>query len=99
MNHPQPESVETTFYAVITPIWRRYGTDESGRPILDGAHVDRITKNRPATIKGDAIVTRLTLRIEAAALLPMQPQAVVHIRAGDTEIVTVEASNPSEAKQ
>jgi hypothetical protein len=90
----QPDHVDATFYAVITPAWSRWNKDDRGRPLLEGASVDRITKNRPGQVRGDAVVTRLTLRIDATALLPLQPQAVVHIHADDVEVIEVIADAP-----
>jgi hypothetical protein len=90
----QPKSVDATFYAVVTPEWSRWSKDSSGRPLLDGAKVERITQNRPQSIKGDALVTRLTLRIDAGALLPLQPQAVIQVSAGQAEIIEAVAVDP-----
>jgi hypothetical protein len=94
MAQQQPKSVDATFYAVVTPEWSRWGKDDNGRPILDGAKVERITQNRPTTVKGGAVVTRLTLRIDATALLPLQPQAVIHITPGQVEVIDVVAEDP-----
>lgn len=41
-------------------------------------------------------MTRLTLRIDSAALLPLQPEAVIHIHAGDVELIEVTADAPTE---
>lgn len=96
MTEKQPKHVDATFYAVVEPQWGRYSweKDDQGRPILVSAKVDRITQTRPKTIKGDAILTRLTLRIDSAALLPLQPQAVIHIHADDVEVIEVVAEQP-----
>jgi hypothetical protein len=96
---PQPDHVDATFYAIIAPSWSRHRTDDRGRPLLEGASVERITKNRPGAIRGDAVVTRLTLRVDATALLPLQPQAVVHIHADDVEVIEVIADAPAEDEQ
>ena len=90
----QPKTVDATFYAVVTPEWSRWMKDAEGRPILDGAKVERITQNRPASVKGGAVVTRLTLRIDSGALLPLQPQAVIHISPGQAEVIEAEAVDP-----
>lgn len=90
----QPDHVDATFYAVVIPSWSHHRRDDRGRPVLEGASVERITKNRPGAVRGDAVVTRLTLRVEATALLPLQPQAVVHIRADDVEVIQVTADTP-----
>jgi hypothetical protein len=93
---PQPDHVDATFYAVIQPSWSRYLRDDRGRPVLEGARVDRITQGRPGQVRGDSVVTRLTLRVDASALLPLQPQAVVHIHADDVEVIEVTADAPEE---
>lgn len=92
----QPEHVDATFYAVITPTWSRYSRDDKNRPLLDGASVERITKKRPGNVRGDSVVTRLTLRVDSAALLPLQPQAIVHIHADDVEVIEVTADSPED---
>lgn len=99
MAQQQPDHVDATVYAVIKPKWSGYWKDDRGRPILESASIDRITKNRPDAVRGGAIVTRLTLRIDAAALLPLQPQAVVHIHAGDVDVIEVTAEDPTGADE
>lgn len=96
MPQPQPEFVEATFYAVIQPEWDRYWKDDRDRPLLKGARLERTLQNRPAKVAGDAVVTRLTLRVDASALLPLQPQAVIHITTDDVEIIHVVADHPDE---
>lgn len=96
MTWKQPPHVDATFYAVVRPEWHRYLKDDKGRPILDGAKVERITQARPKQVAGDAVVTRLTLRVDAAALLPLQPQAIVHITADDVEVIQVTADAPED---
>lgn len=91
----QPQHVDATFYAVVTPEWARYSRDAAGRPVLEGAKVERITQNRPQSVRGGAVITRLTLRLDSAALLPLQPQAVIHITAGQVEVIEVAAEDPS----
>lgn len=90
----QPKTVDATFYAVVVPEWSRYRKDDDGRPILEGAKVERITQGRPASVRGGGIVTRLTLRLDAGALLPLQPQAVIHISPGQAEVIEAEATDP-----
>ena len=50
--------------------------------------------NRPDKVAGDAVVTRLTIRVDSNALLPLQPQAIVHITADDVEVIQVVADAP-----
>ena len=95
MAQQQPTYVDATFYAVITPKWG-YGVDERGRTILRGATVDRITQKRPGVIKGGGVVTRLTLRLDAEALLPLEPQAIIRISPGEVDVIEVVADAPSE---
>lgn len=89
----QPATVDATFYAVVVPEWTS-GRDAQGRPILRGAKVERITQGRPGFVRGGGVVTRLTLRLDSAALLPLQPQAVIHIAAGQVEVIEAEATDP-----
>jgi hypothetical protein len=96
MPRPQPEHVDVTFYATIVPEWSANARDEQGRPVLQGAKVDKVTQNRPErATRAGTIVTRLTLRVEAAALLPLQPEAVIHIKAGDAAVIEVVAEDPA----
>lgn len=96
MAYQQPKTVDATFYAVVVPEWSRYQKDAEDRPVLIGAKVERTTQGRPNTVRGGGIVTRLTLRLEAGALLPLQPQAVIHISPGQVEVIEVEATDPTE---
>jgi hypothetical protein len=98
MTWNQPKYVDATFYAVVRPEWHRYLKDDKNRPVLDGAKVERITQKRPDKVAGDAVVTRLTLRVDATALLPLQPQAIVHITADDIEVITVTADSPEDGE-
>jgi hypothetical protein len=99
MNDQQPQHVDATFYAVVRPEWHRWRKDDKNRPILASAKVERITQNRPNQVAGDAVVTRLTLRVDAVALLPLQPQAIVHITADDVDVITVTADAPEDGDQ
>lgn len=92
----QPKLVDATFYAVVTPEFSSlsWDKDEKGRRILRGAKVERITQKRPQTVRGGAVVTRLTLRMDAAVLLPLEPQAVIHVSPGQVEVIEVQADAP-----
>lgn len=93
----QPESVDATFWVTIEPKWHRYWTDQKKRPVLEGAKVVSMTQNRPTgRTKAGAIVTRMTLRVDSAALLPLQPEAVIHITAGQVDLIEVTADAPPE---
>lgn len=92
----QPEYVEATFYAVIEPEWHRWQVDNQHRPILEGAKVERITKKRPQVVRRGGVVTRFTLRVNAAALLPLQPEAVITVEPGQVEVIQAVADNPDE---
>jgi hypothetical protein len=90
----QPEHVDATFFAVVQPIWSRYVTQD-GKPILEGAKVDRITQTRPRRdVAAGSVVTRIILRLDADALLPLQPEAVIHVHAGQVETIQVAAVDP-----
>lgn len=90
----QPEYVDATFYAVVEPVWHPRWKDDQDRKILEGARVEKITKNRPASIRGDAVVTRLTLRVSVSALLPLQPEAIITVEPGQTAVFHADAVDP-----
>lgn len=94
MSVKQPASVDATFYAVVEPKWSQWQKDAQDRPVLTGAAVTKITQGRPGKIAGSAVLTRLTLRVDSAALLPLQPEAIIHIRPGDVEVIEVTAAAP-----
>jgi len=91
---PQPETVDATFYAVVVPEWANY-TDGNGQRILRGAKVDRITQKRPEVVRGGGVVTRLTLRMDAASFLPLMPHAIVRVSAGEVGVIEVVAEDPA----
>lgn len=95
MPRQQPESVDVTAYIVIEPRWSN-SRDAAGRPILEGAKVAKVTQARPESVRGDSLVTRITFAVDADALLPLQPQAVVHIGAQDVEVMQVVAEHPGD---
>lgn len=93
----QPETVTATFYAVVEPEWNLYGgKDANGNSILDGAKVTKITQKKPASMKAPGVVVRLDLKIDSAALLPLQPTAVIEIHPGDVSPIECSAFNPGE---
>lgn len=94
MASDQPQYVDAAVYAVVVPTWSKYRSDAQDRPILEGARVDSIRQTRPTSLPKGGIVTRLTLRIDAAAMLPLQPEAVIHIKAGDVDLIEVTAAAP-----
>lgn len=84
----QPESITVEAYAVIVPVWKNsYYKDENGHPILDSAKVSRVTQRRPEAVKGGGVVTRLRFKIDAAALLPLSPQATIVITPNNTVVI------------
>ena len=91
----QPEHVEATFYATIEPVWAEWAKDGRGRKILRAAKVTSVTQNRPERrTRTGTVVTRLTLRIPASAMLPLEPDVVIHLRPDDLETIQVEADDP-----
>lgn len=87
MAHKQ---VETTFYIQLEPAFRRY-------PRADGTHEvtsikpRSMTQNRPA--KSAHPVVKITLRLPAAAFLPLAPVVTIDVPAEAidfTPTVTVE---------
>jgi hypothetical protein len=86
----QPQQVDATFYAQVQPEWSRYASLRDGQRRLDGAKVVRITQVRPAKPVGGTVLVKLTLRLPAAAFLPLRPEAVVVIPDSLTEAQHVE---------
>lgn len=98
MPRQQPEYVDVTTYVVIEPKWSHL-LDERRRPILEGGRVTRAAQSPPGTIKNGGIATRVTFRVDAAALLPLQPQAIIHIHADDIAVIEAVADAPEEPQQ
>lgn len=93
----QPQSVEVEFHLVLTPEWSAYLKDGSGRPVLTGVKAERITKNRPDTVRGGGIVTKIGVVIDAGAFVPLQPEAVISIGMNEVEVIHhVEATTPGD---
>ena len=95
MSTPQPDHIDVPVYLLIEPKWARW-RDAQGRPVLEGGRVTRATVKRPAVGRDGGVVTRLTLRIDTGVFLPLQPEAVVHVHAGNAETIEVEAIAPRE---
>lgn len=98
-NGTQPLTVDVSTYLVIEPKWGdigyAWGRDDKDRPILKGATITSATVNKPKRkITAGGIVTKVTLRVDANALLPLQPEAVIEINAGNTELIEVTADEP-----
>jgi hypothetical protein len=91
----QPEYVDVETYLVIEPKWSEWGSDAQDRPILSSAKVAKTTTKRPEVTKG-GVVTKVKFRIDAGCFLPLQPEAVVHVHAGNAETIEVEALDPRE---
>lgn len=90
----QPEYVDATFHVIIKPEWGR-GSDDQGRQILRGAKLDRATLTRPGSMpRGGGVIARITVRLDADCLLPLVPDAVIHVHAGDVETIRVEVEPP-----
>jgi hypothetical protein len=92
----QPDHVDVPVYLLVEPRWasNRFARDDQDRPILTGARVVKATQQRPSVGPRGGVITKITLRIDAGAFLPLQPEAVVHIHPGEAETVEVEASDP-----
>lgn len=91
----QPDSVLAECYLTIEPVFRSYGKDAQGRPVLDSARVVGVTKNRPERrSRVGTIVTKLALRIDSAAMLPLLPEVEIKISAGEVEAIEAEAVDP-----
>lgn len=93
----QPKFVDVTFYAVIEPKFKAgsayWAQDDKGRRVLESARLAKTT-NRPPDVTRNGIVTKLTLRVDAEALLPLVPEAVIEVHAGNSEVVTIQADAP-----
>ena len=92
----QPDHVDIAVYLLVEPRWQHYGKDDQGRPILSGGRVVKATQQRPTVGKAGGVITKVTLRIDAGAFLPLQPEAVVHIHPGNAETVEVVALDARE---
>lgn len=96
----QPKYVDVVTYLTVEPKfsdgkqpWRR---DDQDRPLLEGGRVVSATAKRPERkTRTGTVVTQVTLRIEAAAFLPLMPRAVIHIGASDVEVIEVKAHDPA----
>lgn len=88
----QPASVDAVVYAQIEPRWAQssYYRDERGNTILEGAAVTSFTQSRPRKPKPGAQVVKLTLRLPASVFLPLEPEAVVVLRADQIDSVPVQ---------
>ena len=87
MAQRQPDSITVEAYAVIVPKWDTHWKDADGHPVLDGARIERVVQSRPKNVRGGGIVTRLRFEIDAAALLPLRPEATIVITPGNTEVI------------
>lgn len=97
MPEKQPNYVDVSTYLVIEPEWKPtwHGKDHADRPILKGGKVTKHTIQKPNVTRG-GVVTKITLRIDAGCFLPLQPEAVVHVHAGNAETIEVDALDPRE---
>lgn len=87
--------VDAAFFAQVEPSW---GWAPSGRDRpLRGAKVVTITQNKPTRPRGGTVLVKLTIRVPAAAFLPLRPEAIVVIPDDMTETTPVEvtAEDPS----
>lgn len=95
-----PKTVSVTAYLVLEPKWgdTRYPfeRDEDGEPLLIGGKVAKVTANRPNVGKDGGVVTKVTFEVDSGLFLPLRPEAVVHVYAGNAEVVEVEAVDPRE---
>lgn len=96
MTGGQPNHVDATFYAQVEPDWSGYTTGAGDR-VLRGAKAVAITQKRPSRPKSGSVLVKLTVRIPAAAFLPLRPEAIVVIPEGMTVTTPVEvvAEDPS----
>jgi hypothetical protein len=93
----QPTHVEVSTYLVIEPIWstNKYAEDEKGRPHLEGARITSATVNKPKRkVAAGGIIAKIICRVEADTLLPFQPEAVIEINAGNSEVISVVVGSP-----
>lgn len=92
----QPDTVDAKFYVVVQPDWGR-SADDQGRPILRGASLSKATKTHPGVMPpGGGVVVHMTIRLDADCLLPLRPDAVIHVHAGDVETIQVHVEPPEE---
>jgi hypothetical protein len=103
MSQPQPQFVDVSTYLVIEPTFDRdshYWNDDKGRPHLSGAKITSATVNKPKRkVQAGGLITKVTLRVDANALLPLQPEAVIEINAGNTELIEIQADAPEPTEE
>lgn len=85
----QKEWVDATFYAQVEPVLDYWKSS------IDSAKVVTITQKKPDRPRGGVIVTKLTIRLPAAAFLPLSPEAVIVVPENltDPHPVQVEAQD------
>lgn len=79
-------------YLVLEPKWNRCF---AGEPRLDGFTIARITQKRPSTVRGDAVVMKVAIRVPEAAFKPIAPSVTIEVPesmliTGDAIIASVE---------
>jgi hypothetical protein len=99
MSAKQPKTVLAEAYLTIQPEWTPntgyYSRDEEGHPILRGAKVTRVTQGRPSLQRG-GVATKIKFRIDASLLLPLRPEVLIDLHAGNAEVIEVEAVHPGQ---
>jgi hypothetical protein len=98
----QPKRVRATAWLVIEPVYRYSGaTDDKGRRVLDGAKIVSMTQGQPTNkrVTSGTVITKITLDLNAEALLPLQPEVVINIEPGDVGVIEVYADAPEEEDQ
>lgn len=94
----QPEKVQAEFYVLVEPVWKdAWHTDEAGERVLESAKAVRLTQKRPTGLSRGAVVTKLTLQLDASTFLPLRPEAVIEVLPGSTETILATASDPRES--
>jgi len=88
--------VDATFYAQVEPRWYSDWRMRDGKE-PDGAAVLRISARAPRRPIGGTITVKLTIRIPAAAFMPLRPEAIVVVPESMTEAnpIIVEALDPT----
>lgn len=59
-------TVDAEGYLVVSPSWHRSATRPNGDRILTEVRLDRLTKGRPANVRGDEVVVRVKVRLPEA---------------------------------
>lgn len=88
---------KSTVYLQIKPSY--FTQWSSSKPQVSGMSLVRATATRPRSPVAGTVLVKLTLDIDNAAFLPFEPEAVVHVKPGQTEPIEVTVNDPDEEEE